>query len=108
MKYLKLVSVNFNKRHHYISMLRQNKKIKKIPTKYRKIVMAQLLAIAEKIQSKRKKVGLTQEALAEELNISAMTLQFIEQGRTCPSLPMLLYICAYLKINIALHTNLTK
>lgn len=47
-------------------------------------------------------MGFTQEGLAEALDISPMTIQFIEQGRKCPSLPMLLYICSYLKIKIGL------
>ena len=77
-------------------------KINKIPVKYRKIVLGQLAAMAEKIKNQRKKAGLTQEELAEELDISAIMVQFIEQKRTFPSLPMLLYICAYLKINFEL------
>ena len=80
----------------------KGKKIRKIPLKYRKIVLSELKSIGKKIQNQRKKVGLTQEELAEQLNISAMSIQFIEQGRNCPSLPMLLHICSYLGMKFKL------
>ena len=80
--------------------MEKSKKITKIPLKYRRIVLSELKNIGKKIQNQRKKVGLTQEELAEQLDISAMSIQFIEQGRNCPSLPMLLHICVYLRIKI--------
>lgn len=43
---------------------------------------------------------MTQEMLAEALHISPMTLQFIEQGRRFPSLPMLFYVLEFLEIEV--------
>jgi transcriptional regulator with XRE-family HTH domain len=64
-----------------------------VPAKYRARVRASLETLSEMIQDHRKKMGYTQEQLAESLGIATMTIQFIEQGRRFPSLPMLIYIC---------------
>ncbi len=74
----------------------------KIPTKYRRDVQIKLRVIANAVQSKRKKLGLSQERLAEILDIAPTTLQFIEQHRRFPSLPMLVYLCQVLKLDIDL------
>lgn len=76
------------------------KRLERIPAKYRKQVGAQLKALSLLIQARREALGLTQEKLAEELDISAVTLKTIEQNRRYPSLPMLFYICDYLKLEI--------
>lgn len=74
----------------------------KIPSKYRKDVQSELRVISQTIQDRRKALGLTQEALAEKLDIAPTTLQFIEQGRRYPSLPMLAHICVVMKMKIQL------
>lgn len=79
---------------------RAKKRINKLPTKHRNEVIADLRVISNAVQSKRKSLGITQEELAEELDIAPTTVQFIEQQRRYPSLPMLLYICRYLELKI--------
>lgn len=69
-----------------------------------KEIEAELKKIVSALQLYRHKLGLSQEKLAEELDINVNTIKYIEQGRRLPSLPMLLRIC--LKINLEL--NLTK
>lgn len=78
----------------------KSKRLQKIPNKYRQQVEARLVEISKQIQHKRESMGLTQEELAEELGISNISLQFIEQGRRYPSVQMLFYICVYLKLDI--------
>lgn len=63
----------------------------------------QLNAISKIVQARREKLGLTQEELAEKLGISTPTLQFIEQKRRYPSLPLLFYICAYLGLKVEIR-----
>lgn len=79
------------------------KRLEKIPPKYKKKVEAQLDEIASAIRARREALGLTQEQLAEQLDVSPMTLQFIEQRRRDPSLPTLFYICAYLDLKIKIE-----
>lgn len=78
----------------------KSKRLQKIPNKFRQNVEAKLRGISKQIQQAREEMGLTQEELAEELGISNISLQFIEQGRRYPSVQMLFYICAYLKLDI--------
>jgi DNA-binding XRE family transcriptional regulator len=59
-----------------------------------------LEALSKVIQDHRKKMGYTQEQLAESLGVATMTIQFIEQGRRFPSLPMLIYICDRMGLDI--------
>jgi transcriptional regulator with XRE-family HTH domain len=77
-------------------------RLSKIPTKYRKEVQAELRVISRTIQERRKSLKMTQEELAEKLNIAPTTLQFIEQSRRYPSFPMFVYICNVLQIEIRL------
>lgn len=51
-------------------------------------------------RKKREQADLTQEALAEDLDIDPMTVAYIEQKRRYPSLPLLFAICARLKIKV--------
>ena len=76
------------------------KRLEKFPAPYRKSIERRLNAISELVQAKREQGGFTQEELAEKLGVSVMTLQFIEQRRRYPSLPMLIYICDYLGLEI--------
>jgi transcriptional regulator with XRE-family HTH domain len=59
--------------------------------------------IADRIQKRRVALNLTQEAAAEKLDIAPTTLQYIEQRRKFPSLPMLLYICRVFGIDVKLN-----
>ena len=76
------------------------KRLDKFPASYRKNIERRLDAISLLVQEKREQSGFTQEELAEKLGISVMTLQFIEQRRRYPSLPMLIFICEYLGLDI--------
>lgn len=82
------------------SQVVDKKRLKKIPISYRKGIERRLNEISHLIQARREKTGMTQEELAEKLGVSVMTLQFIEQRRRYPSLPLLFFICDYLKIEI--------
>lgn len=75
-------------------------RVNKIPYKHRKFVESQLNRISRVMQEKREKAGITQEQLAERLEVSAMTVQFIEQKRRYPSLPVLFCLCKELEIPI--------
>lgn len=80
-------------------------RLEKVPPKYRKAVEAQLKNISVVIQSRRKEMGLTQEQLAESLDLAVMTIQFIEQQQRYPSLPVLFYICKALDIPVRVGTD---
>lgn len=54
---------------------------------------AELKRVVGAIQTHRQKAGLSQEKLAEALDVNVNTIKYIEQGRRLPSLPMLLRIC---------------
>ncbi len=71
----------------------------KVPAKDAKFVKAELLRISSKLKSKRQELDLTQEELAEALDVSPETIRFIEQSRRIPSLPMLIRVCKILKID---------
>lgn len=73
-------------------------RVNKIPYKHRKFVENQLNRISKVIQERREQAGITQEELAERLEVSAMTIQFIEQRRRFPSLPVLFGLCKELEI----------
>lgn len=74
----------------------------RIPARLRRDVEADLRRIAGQIQKKREALDLTQEQAAEKLDIAPTTLQYIEQRRKFPSLPMLLYICRVFGIDVVL------
>lgn len=76
------------------------KRIGKIPKKFRGQIERQLESLPVMIQKRRKALGLTQEKLAENLEISIETMKAIESGRRYPSLPMLFYICLSLEISV--------
>ncbi|MBX7231740.1 MAG: helix-turn-helix domain-containing protein [Bdellovibrionales bacterium] len=58
--------------------------------------------MSKKIQTQRKSLRLSQEELAKQVDLSPLTIQFIEQGRRYPSLPILIYICKAMGINLKL------
>ena len=76
------------------------KRREKFPAPYRKSIERTFNSISELVQTNREQIAFTQEELAEKLGVSVMTLQFIEQRRRYPSLPMLIYICDYLGLDI--------
>lgn len=54
-----------------------------------------------KVKKLRKRVGLTQEELADQLKISRVYMGYIEQGRETPSLTLLLKIAKKFDVEIA-------
>ena len=78
----------------------KSKRLERVPAKYRKEVESQIRTLARTLREQREHRGLTQEKLAEQLDISVRTLQFIEQGRRFPSLPMLFYILRVLDVEL--------
>lgn len=57
--------------------------------------------LGKKIQKLRKEARLTQEELAERVNVSRAYMGFIEQGRNTPSLEVLEKISKILKIPLS-------
>lgn len=82
--------------------MEKRKRFEKIPKKYLSHVEGQLENLGTKIRARREEMGLTQQELAERLELAVMTVQFIEQGRRYPSLPLLFYICKALKIPVSI------
>lgn len=80
----------------------KNRRLDRIPKKYRQAVITDLGTIAEKIKKRRAKLGFTQESLAEALNVEPTTVQSIEQMRGRPSLELLLAIVKILEMKITL------
>ena len=60
------------------------------------------MALAENIKALRKKKGMTQEELAENLHISAQAVSKWETGQSCPDVEMLP------KLAIIFDTSLDK
>ncbi len=71
------------------------KKVKVFSIKHRRVVEGQLRRMSSVFQDRRIEMGLTQEELAEVLDL---TVVYIEQGRRYPSLPFLFYICRVMDI----------
>ena len=80
-----------------------NKGLEKVDPRTRKLVLEQMQDLSLSIQNRRKKMGFTQESLAEELDVSVNTIKYIEQGRRLPSLIMILRIAQVLKLRLALQ-----
>ncbi len=57
--------------------------------------------VGRRIQKRRQEIGLTQEELAEKVNLSRAYIGFIEQGRSTPSLEVLSKIAKTLKVNVS-------
>ena len=58
-------------------------------------------ALGKKIQRLRKKMGLTQEELAEKVGISRAYMGYIEQGRYSASLEVIEKIAKVLKVKMS-------
>lgn len=67
-----------------------------------KAIESELRRIGSEIQTYRQSSGITQEGLAELLEVNVNTIKYIEQGRRIPSLPMLMRICWKLRLEITL------
>lgn len=80
-------------------------RLSKVPARYRKNVEKRLAQMSVVLQERRKQMGLTQEELAEKLELSPMTIQFVEQGRRFPSLPTLIAICMSLEIRLDFYLD---
>lgn len=75
----------------------KNKRLDRVPREYREAVEQDMAAIAQKIRRRRRAMQLTQEQLAESLNIEPSTLQSLEQERGRPSLELLLTVAKVLQ-----------
>jgi len=56
--------------------------------------------LGKRVQKIRKLAGLTQEELAEKVNVSRAYIGYIEQARNTPSIELLEKIAKVLKLNI--------
>jgi len=56
--------------------------------------------IGKKVQRQRKLIGLTQEQLAEKVDVSRAYIGYIEQARNAPSLELLQKIARVLRVDI--------
>lgn len=59
-----------------------------------------LIDVGERIYGLRKKRGLSQEALANELKVSSMTISRIENGTTSMNIILLLKLAAVLEVSV--------
>lgn len=75
----------------------KNRRLDRVPKEYRDAVKQDIAGIAQKIKKRRSAMRMTQEQLAESLNIEPSTLQSIEQQRGRPSLELLLTIAKVLQ-----------
>jgi transcriptional regulator with XRE-family HTH domain len=56
--------------------------------------------LGKKVQRQRKKIGLSQEAVADKVGISRAYMGYIEQGRNIPSLEVLEKVAKVLKVKL--------
>jgi DNA-binding XRE family transcriptional regulator len=78
---------------------------RRTPQKDLKVIQSEANRIGVQLQGARISIGLTQESLAELLDVNVNTVKFVEQGRRIPSLPMLIRFARALKLSIALIQN---
>ncbi len=57
--------------------------------------------LGRKIKSFRKRLGMTQEELAERVNLTSTYIGFIEQGRNAPSIKTANKIAKELKVSLS-------
>lgn len=58
-----------------------------------------LQQIGQRLLARRKKLGLTQEDLAEQAGVSAQTISFAEQGRKAMRADTIIGVCGALEIS---------
>lgn len=85
--------------------MQNDKRLLKVPGKYRPLVKADLRGIVDLIQRRRRELSISQTRFAEEINISFKTLQAIEQGSRKPSLEVLLVMCRALKLSLVVSAE---
>ncbi len=78
----------------------KGKRLQKIPREFKNIVLDDMKNLSQILRQERKSKGLTQEKLAEQVDVSLTTIQSIEQLRTSMSLELLLTILKALKIKL--------
>lgn len=76
------------------------RRLQQIPVKYRREVEDLQKKVSDLLQRQRRKLGMSQEEFAEDVNLSVDTIKAIETGRRVPSLQMLFYLCSRLKIEV--------
>lgn len=60
------------------------------------------------MKQRRQELGLTQEELAEKMNVSTLTVRYVETGMRAPSFAMLVCLTRHLKINIRYESHRLK
>ena len=83
--------------------MKYDKRLKKIPHSYQTKVKKIIFDLVETIKVERLKKGLSQEQVAELLNIQLKTYQAYEQGARKPSLEVL--VLMFLTFNYELKTT---
>jgi DNA-binding XRE family transcriptional regulator len=78
--------------------------LKKVPAGEVRAIKREAERLALEIRSQRERLGLTQENLAERLDVSIDTVKGIELGYRFASLPMLIRLCRVLRLRISLNT----
>lgn len=71
-------------------------------------VESQLKALVGQIRDSRISRKMSQEKMAEVLDVSISSVKYIEQGRRIPSLPMMLKIANYFGLSLILTPLNTK
>lgn len=64
-------------------------------------IMIDYRIIGQRIYKQRRSLGITQEALAEKVGVSANYISKVERGKERPNLDMLGKICVVININLA-------
>jgi DNA-binding XRE family transcriptional regulator len=72
----------------------------KVTSKFRRQVEQSLERVSKQLKAARIAAGLTQDELAEDVDISVEMLRAIEGKRRLPSLTLLVHICVNLDIEI--------
>lgn len=80
----------------------KNRRLERLPKQYRDDVEVGLTFVAEQLKKRRISKDMTQEGLAELLNVEPTTIQSIEQMRGRPSLELLLAMVKVLEMKITL------
>ncbi len=75
-------------------------RIEQIPSKYKKGVMTHLHRVADAIKLARETQKITQEELAELVDVDVSTVKSIEQKKRIPSMGLFFYLCEVLKISV--------
>ena len=75
-------------------------RIEQIPPRYRRGVIVHLHTVAEAIKRAREAQKITQEELAELVEVDVSTVKSIEQKKRIPSMGLFFYLCEVLKIPV--------